>query len=62
MRNRDCHLIRGCKTENKEKLLVIKVQEVLVIGIRHERGMTAHPQLLQTNSTSVLKYSTWHRH
>jgi len=48
--------------ENKKKLLVIKIKEVVVTGTRHRRGMTARLQLLQTTSTSVLKYRTWRRH
>lgn len=44
--------------ENKQKLLVIKIKEVVVTGTRHKRGMTAHLQLLQTKSTPVLKYRT----
>lgn len=42
--------------ENKEKLLVIKIKEVVLTGTRHKREMTAHLQLLQTKSTTVLKY------
>lgn len=47
--------------ENEEKLLVIKI-EVVVTGTRHKSRMAAHLQLLQTKSTTVLKYGLWQRH